>query len=365
MWLLVILSFLLLIFIFVVVRHKMLPQFGAKPTGESFRKIKQSENSHHRRFRNRTNTEIRRNFKVKSMLNFSADYDATPKIPLPFKNNQSSEFSDNDDIKFTWFGHSAVLLEVNRKKIFLDPMLTNVPAPVKNNLMKRFPTEHPIEIDKLPELDIVLISHDHYDHLDYKTIIQIKDKVKMFVVPLGVGAHLKRWGIIPSKIIEQDWWEKSKVNDIQFIAAPSHHYSGRSVFDRNRTLWCSWIIKTNECNIYFSGDSGYRSTFKEIGDKFGPFDLTFLECGQYHEERAEFHMLPEQTVQAHLDLQGDYLMPIHWGAFNLSKHSWYESAERIAIAAEEYQVKLITPKLGEMVEIGKADTFSRWWREVQ
>lgn len=365
MWLLIVLSILLLFLTLVIIRQKMLPQFGAKPRGESLRRIKKSENYYHRRFRNRTTTEVVKNFKVKSMFNFSADCDATPKNPLPFKNIKSNDYSDNNGIKFTWFGHSAVLLEVNQKRIFLDPMLTNVPAPIKNNLMKRFPTEHSIEIDKLPELDIVLISHDHYDHLDYKTIVQIKDKVKMFVVPLGVSAHLKRWGVNPSKIIEQDWWEGSSVYGIQFTAAPSHHYSGRSVFDRNRTLWCSWIIKTDEYNIYFSGDSGYRSTFKEIGDKFGPFDLTFLECGQYHEERAEFHMLPEQTIQAHLDLKGDYLMPIHWGAFNLSKHSWYESAERIAIAAEEYQVKLITPKLGEIVEIGKTEAFSRWWREIK
>ncbi|MDF2535586.1 MAG: hypothetical protein K0R18_1745 [Bacillales bacterium] len=365
MWLLIALLAVFLFLTFIFVRHKKLPQFGAKPTGEGLRRIKQSKNFHHGKFRNRTNTEITRKFKVKSMLNFSADCDATPKTPLPFKNSKSNDYSDNGAIKFTWFGHSAVLLEVNQMKILLDPMLTNIPAPIKNNLMKRFPTEQPIEIDKLPELDIVLISHDHYDHLDFKTIVQIKDKVKMFVVPLGVGAHLKRWGVIPSKIIEQDWWEERKVDCIQFIAAPSHHYSGRSVFDRNRTLWCSWIIKTNEFNIYFSGDSGYRSTFKEIGSKYGPFDLTFLECGQYHEERAEFHMLPEQTVQAHLDLKGKFLMPIHWGAFNLSKHSWYESAERITTAAEEHHVNLITPKLGEMVEIGIDKSFSRWWREVQ
>lgn len=365
MWQLIILFFILLFLILVFVRFKMLPQFGAKSTGEALKKIKKSKNFYHGKFHNISTVEVTRNFKVKSMLNFSAKHDATPNSPLPFYSNSISDVSENHDIKFTWFGHSAVLLELNQKKIFLDPMLTNVPAPIKNNLMKRFPTEHPIEIDKLPEIDIVLISHDHYDHLDHKTIIQIKDRVKMFVVPLGVGTHLKQWGISHSKIIEFDWWEENKIDGIQFIAAPSHHYSGRSIFDRNRSLWCSWIIKTNEFNVYFSGDSGYHSIFKEIGERFGPFDLTFLECGQYHEERAEFHMLPEQTVQAHLDLKGEFLMPIHWGAFNLSKHSWFESAERIAIASEGYQVKLITPKLGEMVEIGKVESFSRWWREVQ
>ena len=266
------------------------------------------------------------------------------------------------NVKVTWFGHSALLLEVNNRKIFLDPMLGKIPAPHPWLGSKRFNEDLPMKIEDIPQIDAVLISHDHYDHLDYWSITKLKDKVKMFYVPLGVAAHLKSWGVDESRIVELDWWEEAKFEELTFVSTPSRHFSGRGLFNKDSTLWCSWVIKSENTKIFFSGDGGYSKTFKEIGEKFGPFDLTLLECGQYNEGWSEIHMMPEETVQTHIDLRGELLMPIHWGAFKLSIHPWQEPVERLLKKANSLNVKVTTPKIGEPVILGKSVPSSNWWK---
>jgi L-ascorbate metabolism protein UlaG (beta-lactamase superfamily) len=261
----------------------------------------------------------------------------------------------------TWFGHSAVLLEIDSVKIFIDPMLGLHAGPVPLISPKRYNEELPIAIEKLPFIDIVLISHDHYDHLDYGSILKLKDKVGKFFVPLGVGAHLRAWGVKPELITELNWWQEAQHNSFTFICAPARHFSGRG-FTNNLTLWSSWIIKSSREQLYFSGDSGYGPHFKEIGEKYGPMDFVMMECGQYNERWASIHMMPEETVQATLDVQGKVLLPIHWGAFTLAMHGWDDPINRVTAAAQRLNVPIRTPKIGQMI-LPLDDTASdlRWW----
>jgi L-ascorbate metabolism protein UlaG (beta-lactamase superfamily) len=228
---------------------------------------------------------------------------------------------------------------------------------------KRFPYSNYMDVDLLPHVDAVLISHDHYDHLDYKTILNLKDQVDRFYVPLSVGAHLEEWGIPSEHIIELNWWESVNHENLTFIFTPSRHFSGRAITDRFSTLWGSWIIQGAASRVFFGGDSGYYQGFKEIGEKYGPFDLTFLECGAYNENWADIHMAPEETVQAHMDLKGKFLMPIHWGKFNLSLHPWKEPIERAIKKGNDLGVRILTPPVGSINELSDNLKTPRWWEE--
>ena len=266
-------------------------------------------------------------------------------------------------IYVTWYGHSAILLEIEGKRILIDPMLGPAASPVPF-LTKRFEYEDPIDLDDIVDIDAVLISHDHYDHLDYPTISKIKDKVGHFYTALAVGEHLKHWGISSDKITELDWWQTSKIGHIELVATPARHFSGRGVTDRNKTQWASWVILGRHNRVYFSGDSGYAPHFSEIGDKYGPFDFTMMECGQYNEMWEAIHMMPEQTIQAHIDLKGKIMMPIHWGAFNLSLHDWTDPIERAKAEADRLGVTLLSPYIGDRFVIekeGPEEPNANWW----
>ncbi len=266
-------------------------------------------------------------------------------------------------IKAIWLGHSSVLLEMEGKRLLLDPTFSDYPSPVPFIGGKRFSEVLPIKLEQLDYVDIVLLSHDHYDHLDYETIMQIKGKTKLFCVPSGVGRRLQKWGIDPGKIQEFGWWQEADCAGLTLACTPAQHFSGRGMFDRNKTLWCSWALIGCDKKVFFSGDGGYGSHFRQIGKKYGPFDLTLMECGQYDERWAAIHMLPEQTVQAHLDLAGRLLLPIHWAAFSLSFHYWSEPVERALKAAKDRQVRITTPRIGEPVVVGAADfPAASWWR---
>jgi L-ascorbate metabolism protein UlaG (beta-lactamase superfamily) len=268
------------------------------------------------------------------------------------------------ELKVTWFGHSSTIIEIEGKVILTDPILSKRPSPVSFAGPKRYHKRLPVVPEKLPKIDLVIVSHDHYDHLDYKTIKKIHRKTKRFVVPLGVGAWLEKWGVDPKKITELNWWQ-SKIYDfgIEITAAPSQHFSGRRVIDNNKTLWASWIIKGKKHKVFFSGDSGYNPAFKEIGKRLGPFDLTLMECGQYNKHWETVHMLPHQTVQAHIDVKGKVLLPIHWGAYNLSLHNWYDPVEKALEAAKKMNVVMTYPRIGETIIIGKSLPGVKWWQE--
>jgi len=361
MTLVTIILFLILILAVIVIFANTSPQFGAKAEGGYRERIINSKNFINGKFKNIEKTAMMTKFNLIDMSKIFIKGNTMPGFSIPVVKCDSIEQKNESAIKATWFGHSSILLEIDNRKIFLDPMLGTVPSPLSWLGTKRFNGELPIDIEKIPQIDAVLFSHDHYDHLEYWTINKIKDRVKRFYVPIGVASHLLSWGVGESKIKELDWWETAKLEELTFISTPSRHFSGRGLFNRYSTLWCSWVIKNQNTNIFFSGDGGYGKTFKEIGDKLGPFDLTFLECGQYNESWSETHMMPEETVQAHIDLKGELLMPIHWGAFKLSIHPWQEPIERLLKKAKSLNVKVTTPKIGEPVIFNKSIPCSKWW----
>lgn len=266
----------------------------------------------------------------------------------------------------TWFGHSTFLLQINGKNILLDPMFGRSPSPVPAIGPQRFSDELPAKLEDLPEIDAVLISHDHYDHLDYESIKKLSSKTTMFFVPLGLKAHLLKWGVTPRQITELDWWDERTFEGFSFVCTPSRHFSGRTLTDRFATLWCSWVIRSDDASIFFSGDSGYGPHFKQIGEKYGPFDLTLLECGQYDPHWSTIHMTPEQTIQAHIDLRGKRMIPMHWGAFVLALHSWTEPVERALKAGAEVDATIITPRIGETVKFqSEGYSTEAWWKEYR
>lgn len=286
-----------------------------------------------------------------------------PDREIPIELIDSLPVEIDEQTKVIWFGHSTVLLEIAGKRILLDPTFSNAPSPFPLFGGKRFSGVLPIRPEKLPKIDLVLLSHDHYDHMDYHSIMQLKDKTTLFCVPSGLKSRLKKWGIDPEKIKEFEWWNELKFDELTLACTPAKHFSGRTMFDRNTTLWCSWVIAAPKARIFFSGDGGYGSHFSQVGNKYGPFDLTLMECGQYDKRWADIHMLPEQTVQAHLDVNGRILLPVHWAAFCLALHDWTDPIERVIKSAKERQVCITTPKIGEEVIVGSGKyPKSTWWR---
>lgn len=279
-------------------------------------------------------------------------------IVLSNKNNESLE-------SVTWFGHSASLLKIEGKKLLLDPMFGDASSPFPVFNSKRYSGAFSLEHDELQEIDAIIISHNHYDHLNYKSIMRLKDRAKHFYVPIGVARYLIKWGVSPNKISEHNWWDEITFDNIKLVCAPARHFSGRSMTDKDRSLWCSWLILGQETKVFFSGDSGYAPHFKEIGEKYGPFDLTLMECGQYDTRWSAIHMLPEETVQAHIDVKGELLVPIHWGAFTLALHKWSDPIERVTKEANRLGVNIATPQIGEAITLQSKDyPTAAWWREV-
>lgn len=343
------------------------PQFGGKASDEAIAEYKKSKNYKDDVFVN--SNEVRLDMSIKDMGKalmgfFKSQPNTKPEQALPFSKIDSLNIADyRGETRLVWFGHSTFLLQTDGKTILIDPMLGNVPAPHPSLGSKRFNEELPISIDKLPKIDAVIISHDHYDHLDYESIIALKDKVDHFYTPLGVGAHLQKWNVDKTKITELDWWQETSFKDLKLICTPAQHFSGRGLSDRAKTLWSSWIVQSKTDNIFFSGDSGYANHFKTIGETYGPFDFAMIECGQYNEMWPDIHMFPEETVQAGIDVKAKKIMPIHWGAFKLAMHTWTDPIERFTRAAKDLNVKIVTPKIGEEI-FPKDSTFNvkTWWK---
>lgn len=344
------------------------PQFGGVTTKAQKQQFTQSAHFKDGIFENTVPTALDIGFantvRILYDFMFKDRLGLEPDSPLPVLKIDSLQIIQKPPAlkRLTWFGHSACLLEMEGKIIFFDPMLGESLGPLPLLGPKRYSKELPITIESLPYVDAVVLSHDHYDHLDYESIIKLKDKVGRFYVPLGVSAHLIKWGIHADRITELDWGEESSADGFTFICTPARHFSGRGLFDRFSTLWASWIVKTDNSNVYFSGDSGYGPHFKEIGNQYGPFDFVMVECGQYNTLWQDIHMMPEQTVQAAIDLKGKLMMPIHWGAFTLAMHTWVDPIDRVTLAAQEKLVPITTPRIGEPVLL-QQQTFpqSKWW----
>jgi L-ascorbate metabolism protein UlaG (beta-lactamase superfamily) len=283
-----------------------------------------------------------------------------PSIAIPVQSITRDDLDKAVDGSLWRLGHSTILLKSHGYYWLFDPMFSERASPFSWVGPKRFHAP-PINIDDLPEIEAVIISHDHYDHLDKQSIYALDKKTRNFVTPSGVGDLIIEWGISPEKVSQLEWWSKVNVSGVTFVSTPAQHFSGRGFFDKNRRLWTSWVILADKYRLFFSGDSGYFDGFKTIGTKYGPFDITMLETGAYDSRWPFVHMRPEQTVQAAIDLKGHWLLPIHNGTFDLAFHRWSEPLERVSNIAKEANVQLLTPIIGHQVELGNIKAQSPWW----
>ena len=278
-------------------------------------------------------------------------YKSSHKNPMrkmpQIKPDLTSFEKSSDTLKFIWFGHSTILLNLDGMKILCDPMFSTYASPIIGTV-KRF--QPPVlTLEELPSIDVIVISHDHYDHLDKKSIQFFKHKETRFLVPLGIQQYLTHWGIAAHKIVELDWHESYTMGSVNFTATPAHHFSGRGLFGHNKTLWASWVIEGKNEKLFFSGDSAYSPHFKEIGSLYGPFDVAFMENGQYDKRWLYAHMMPEQTIQAIKDIQAKFFVPIHWSMFRLSAHHWLDPMIQSLKITVEQKVAMLNPFLGEIM----------------
>jgi L-ascorbate metabolism protein UlaG (beta-lactamase superfamily) len=359
----------LLVFIVVLIVSVILfvtihPVFGASLSKSDRERYLDFDHYKNGKFVNIIPTEMKMSFStILSLMkdSFTGKKIRRPNKPIPISLDWKKIKSDKECL--TWFGHSTFLLTIDNKKILIDPMFGPSPSPVPFIGSKRYSEDLLYLIEELPSIDAVMITHDHYDHLDYPSILKLKNKVNHFFVPLGVGAHLVKWGVGVERISECNWWDELDWKGLKIASVPSQHFSGRGVLNRDSTLWTGWVICGKNQRIYTSGDGGYGPHFKQIGEKYGPFDLTLIEGGQYDKRWDAIHMMPEESVQAHLEVKGKNMMLIHWGAFTLAYHSWTDPVERALSAAQEKGVKIIVPRIGETIFLGGSlPTPKPWWQ---
>lgn len=268
-------------------------------------------------------------------------------------------------LRATWLGHSTLLLEIDGVRVLTDPVWGERVSPTRLAGPKRFQPV-PVSIKALPRLDAVIISHDHYDHLDYMTIMQLIRSDVPFYTSLGVGAHLEAWGVPAERVVELDWWESADLPnaDLRVTAAPSQHFSGRAAADRNRTLWSSFALRGPSHGVFFSGDTGLTPEYEEIAERLGPFDLVMLEVGAFHPAWSDIHLGPDNALEALTLLGGGSFLPVHWGTFDLAVHDWDQPAERLVELAPSRDVHLVMPKIGAPIEPSRVQSVEPWWREV-
>lgn len=347
------------------------PSFGSFPTAEQVERYKASPHfdAHKGIFVNRrpdlVETMRQRDMRFGKLVKqmWRASEDVTPKSPLPTVTPDFSAFQQPEDaLKVMWLGHSSILLNIEGQRVLIDPVLSQRTGPL-GFMMRRFqaPVVTP---EALPPIDLILITHDHYDHLDMGTIRAFQNTATRFVVPLGVSAHLLRWGIPVERIQELDWWQATSFKDLKVTATPAQHFSGRHLVKQSHSLWASWVIQSPNHRLYFSGDSGYDSHFKAIGEALGPFDLAFIESGQYSPLWPAVHLHPAESIQAFQDLNAKRYFPIHWGMFRLSTHAWYEPIRLLTAEAKRQGIVLVAPKMGEIALINGEEPPDPWWESV-
>ncbi|RQP26548.1 MBL fold metallo-hydrolase [Piscinibacter terrae] len=289
-----------------------------------------------------------------------------PKGPLPSLNPLDTWLrAPSTGLRATWLGHSTVLVEIDGLRVLTDPVWGLRASPSTLAGPKRFQPV-PVALRELPPLDAVIVSHDHYDHLDYPTIREMARMDVPFVTSLGVGAHLEAFGVRPSLITELDWWEswRSPKAELSITAAPSQHFSGRGLKDRNSTLWSSMVIHTPRHKVFFSGDTGLTTEYEVIRERLGPFDLVMLEVGAFHPSWGDIHLGPENALKALQLLGGGAFLPVHWGTFSLALHAWDQPVQTLFEQAPRQGVQLVLPQLGEAVEPSTVDRVTPWWRGV-
>ncbi len=338
---------------------------GSRPSGERLERIVQSPQWSDGAFRNRLpRVDGPYGEMLREFVFGGSDY-RFPVSAIPTVSRTAADFLSPpaSGLRVTWLGHSTLLLEIDGQRVLIDPVWGERVSPFTFLGPKRF-YQPPLALDALPAIDAVVISHDHYDHLDMPTVKALITRDVLFVVPLGVGSHLEHWGVPPARIRELDWWDTTVVGEITLTATPARHFSGRGVNDAGATLWSGWAITTDTHRVYYSGDTSLDEFMAEIGTRLGPFDLTMIEAGAYDALWADVHLGPEQAVRAHQLVRGKVLLPVHWGLFDLALHGWTEPIERVLVAAEAAGVAVATPRPGESVEPSALSTQNRWWPMV-
>lgn len=335
---------------------------GRQPQGQRLGRIKASDNYSSDHFKNIEATKI--SFKQSSQLEMLRKYYFGNEIRAPRASLPSEKVNlhtlDDSTPAIVWFGHSSYLIKYKGKNILVDPVFSGYAAPV-SFMVNSFKGSDPYTAEDMPNIDLLILTHDHYDHMDYETLLQLRPKILKICTPLGVGEHLESWGYSAEIISELDWWQSHEVSvGIKLTATPARHFSGRT-FLYHQTLWASFVLQIDQTQIFIGGDSGYDEQFKKIGLEFGGFDLAVLECGQYGKDWPLIHMFPEQTAQAATDLNARVLMPAHWGKFQLAFHAWYEPIVRLSDAAKKHKFELLTPKIGQATKIGQKIINSIWW----
>ena len=341
------------------------PQFGGKLEKDEKETLSKSGHWKKGKFQNLSKTTMDMDvFKLPGLLKENKKGRKTkgPNGLIPIAPFKASDFNKNGKPKFIWYGHSVLLLQLNDKNILIDPMFGQDASPIGPIRTKRFSENCLQLIGKLPTIDLILMTHDHYDHLDFHSLRLLRNKVDTFLVPLGVGRHLLKWGVDSKHITEFDWWQELKLFGIDFIFTPSRHFSGRGAFDRAKSLWGGWVLKSDEHRIYWSGDGGYDDHFMMIGKKYGPFDWGFMESGQYNERWHQIHMYPEEAVQAAIDSKVHRAVPVHWGAFSLALHHWADPIERFVEASEKKHQQYLCPRPGEVIQMGQVES-NAWWKK--
>lgn len=353
----------LIVLVFLVFLFFQQAQFGKKPSGIRLENIKKSPNFKNNSFQNLNHTpDLTEGVSVYSVLKeflFNKNEFKKPKQAIPTTKTDLLNLSPSENI-VVWFGHSSYYIQIDGKKILVDPVLSKNASPLSFTT-KAFEGTNVYTTDDFPEINYLFITHDHWDHLDYKTIMKLKSKIKTIICGLGTGAHFEHWGFDSHSIIEKDWNETISL-DAGFVVhtVPARHFSGRS-FIRNKALWVSFVLQTPSSKLFIGGDSGYDSHFVEIGNQFGPFDLVFLENGQYDKSWKYIHMMPNEVLQAAIDLKAKALFPVHSSKFTLANHNWNEPLSKISELVQTTDIKLVTPLIGERTQILSEKTFQKWW----
>lgn len=296
--------------------------------------------------------------------NFVSSKDTVPEDVIKAEKTNLKEKLMLDDFSVTWFGHSTIFLQMHGMNILIDPIFSDYASPFKFVGPKRF-SEIPMKVDELPMIDIVIVSHDHYDHLDYDSIVGLKDKAEQFIVPLGVEKHLEAWGVEKNKIVSMAWWEEITINNLLIACTPAKHNSFRLPQNRFDTLWASFVLIDEYNKVFYTGDTGFEKHFSEIYDKYGNFDLALLECGQYDVNWKFSHMTPEQSLEVGRNLNADVVMPIHWGTFKIANHAWDDPVVRFVSKAKENNFKYAVPKIGETFNPKVDEKVEEWWSEIK